>query len=189
MYFVWIWDSSEFHQQWRGARGIKWTSALEEPRQWWGDGRGMTAVGILQSGHNEFGWEKPSAFPPVTPGRARAGCGWPGPGSFWDFFWSVPVKQQPHCHMCLEFDFQAKCQPFHAKPPSGFGPGSPAVKAWPFQYLDHLPARTYSGILATTSESRPQPQASTCSLGRPGRPVAWRQGWWRPLLIRAACPS
>lgn len=25
--------------------------------------------------------------------------------------------------MCLEFDFQAKCQLFHAETPSGFGPG------------------------------------------------------------------
>lgn len=80
----------------------------------------------------------------MTLSQSGAGCRWPGPGSFWDFFLSILVKQQPHCHMCLEFDFQAKCQLFRAKTPSGFGPGSPAVKAQPVQYLDHLPERTDS---------------------------------------------
>lgn len=75
-------------------------------------------------------------------GCARSRYIWPWFGSFWDFFLSILVKQQPHCHMCLEFDFQAKCQLFHAKTPSGFGPSSPTVKAQPFQYLDHLPERT-----------------------------------------------
>lgn len=172
----------------KDSHGTNWAYTLEELTVV-GDSRGMKEAWILQSRHTKFGWEKSSALLSVTLGRAGAGCGWPGPGSSWDFFWSIPVKQQPHCHMFLEFDFQAKCQLFRAKTPSGFGPGSPAVKAWPFQYLDHLPAPTESGILATTSESHPQPQASTCSLGRPGLQGACRYGWCWPLPIRAGCPS
>lgn len=124
-------------------RGSTAQNALHERNSGSGGGgqqRDQGSVNPISQVHEAFWGKKPIALLPVTLSRARAGCRWPGPGSVWDFFLSILVKQQSHCHMCLEFDFQAKCQLFHAKTPSG----SPAAKAQPFQYLNHLPERTDS---------------------------------------------
>lgn len=90
--------------------------------------------------------------------------------------------------MCLEFDFQAKCQLFHAKLPSSFGPDS-AVKAWPFQYLDHLPENRFMEFwlpLQSHVLSHKLPPAASGGLDYkvPGDTTGNDSG-----TVRAVCPS
>jgi hypothetical protein len=188
---MWFQDGNELHQQWKAVHGTKWTSALGELRQRLGDGRVMDSTQILQSTLSKSGWETNSTLLPMTRCRGSAGCRWPGPGSFWHFFRIILIKQQPHCHMCLEFDFQAKCQLFHSKTPSGFGPGSTAVKAWPFQSLDHLLEQLeqilefWPPLLSHILSHRLPPAA----LGGLDCKVPEDLAGTDPPLIRAACPS
>lgn len=122
------------------GNGAKWTPAPKGLRQWWD---GPQCESYQSSALGDLGQEaqrSPACDPQPSQGRKQMTRAW----QLLRFFLSILVKKQPHCHMCLEFDFQAKCQLFHAKTPSGFGPGSPAVKAQPFQYLNHLPERTAS---------------------------------------------
>lgn len=140
---TWLWEDPGPSWMQQG-----WWHRVKHGTKELGQRRGLGGAGqheaYRSSTQGVWGKEAQCSLLPVTLSPAQAGSRWPEPGSFEDFFLSILVKKQPHCHMCLEFDFQAKCQLFQAKPPSGFGPGSPAVKAQPFQYLNHLPERTDS---------------------------------------------